>query len=302
MSQFCPECGTKNLDEAKFCKSCGFNMQEAVKLIQKDKERQKNDDNKRRAETARELDNYKKSVNSNSSNASLLDDNAKTENNDGIKGFGAFVIFAIIVILIFRACSTDYDHYEAPASEAKSETKEKSFTDTTPKVPEKVTETEGKDVVYYNKSQKLWDEKNGEYKNPKKAIEHLTKAIEINPSDPTYYNNRGVVYNQIEQYKNATKDYDKSIKLNSKDGLVYQNRGYNYWNRNLISNAKTDAKKACSLGQCQLKKDLAESEKNNQQQTSDNNAVDIERYSEGQCESMYASDTEEYKQCIKNSY
>jgi len=36
MSQFCPECGTENLDAAKFCKNCGFNLLEALQKIEQE--------------------------------------------------------------------------------------------------------------------------------------------------------------------------------------------------------------------------------------------------------------------------
>jgi TPR repeat protein len=35
VSQFCPKCGTKNIDEAKFCKNCGFNLLEASNELKK---------------------------------------------------------------------------------------------------------------------------------------------------------------------------------------------------------------------------------------------------------------------------
>jgi uncharacterized membrane protein YvbJ len=71
MIQFCPKCGTKNIDEAVFCKNCGFNLQEAAVQLKAEKEKstktvsnetkqdEKDAEEKRREETAKQLREYK---------------------------------------------------------------------------------------------------------------------------------------------------------------------------------------------------------------------------------------------------
>lgn len=58
-------------------------------------------------------------------------------------------------------------------------------------------------------------------KNDKIALELLNKAIEYDAERASYYNNRGWVYQFLDQYENAQKDFDKAAKLapNSVDFL-----------------------------------------------------------------------------------
>lgn len=47
-----------------------------------------------------------------------------------------------------------------------------------------------------------------------KAIELYSEAIELNPSEPTFYTNRSIAYFRTEAYGYALEDANKSIKQN----------------------------------------------------------------------------------------
>ena len=53
--------------------------------------------------------------------------------------------------------------------------------------------------------------KNQEYE---KAIELYSEAIELNPTEPTFYTNRSIAYFRTEAYGYALEDANKSIQLN----------------------------------------------------------------------------------------
>ena len=42
------------------------------------------------------------------------------------------------------------------------------------------------------------------------AIQEYDKAIQIDPDDALYYNNRGLAYRRLGQDQQASKDYDNS--------------------------------------------------------------------------------------------
>lgn len=309
MSQFCSKCGTKNIDEAVFCKNCGFNMHEAAAQIIKDKEKaptRKTDSNKdnnlhtsssqsemdrffnepkkesdldkptfmrensnaddsdRVKEIQRELNDYKKRTagDIHTTKKSEANENSSSVFNLLIGLVGIFILITIMSISEKNEPETGKQSLEEKNTNIEQVNTEFTL-DNLGSAKENQNE-ESLDVEYFNKSQSLWDDKNSEYKNPKKAIDYLSKAIEINPNNATYYNNRSIIYHQLKEYIKAKKDNDKSIQLDPKDGRVYMNRGYNYWWMDDLPKAKADAKKACSLGECQLQKDLAEWEKNNQ--------------------------------------
>ncbi len=64
--------------------------------------------------------------------------------------------------------------------------------------------------------------------NYPKALEDLTKSIEIAPKYSAAYNNRGNVYKHLKEYGKAIADHTQSLGLNPKDGYVYFNRGTTY--------------------------------------------------------------------------
>ncbi|MDD2501764.1 MAG: tetratricopeptide repeat protein [Geobacter sp.] len=78
-------------------------------------------------------------------------------------------------------------------------------------------------VEWFDKAMLLWD---GEkFFDPKKTIECITQAIHLNPTDVAFYNNRGLAYFSLKQYRNALSDYSQAIKLEPKNSIIYMNRG-----------------------------------------------------------------------------
>ena len=53
----------------------------------------------------------------------------------------------------------------------------------------------------------------------------FNKAIDLNPNEAIYYNNRGDCETELFEYKNAINDYTKAITLNPNEGFYYYNRG-----------------------------------------------------------------------------
>jgi len=74
-----------------------------------------------------------------------------------------------------------------------------------------------------NKADALLSEK--EFKEPQKAIEYLTKAIELQPDNDYTYNMRGSIYMTTGKNQLAYDDFNKAIQLNSKMPNYYNNRG-----------------------------------------------------------------------------
>jgi len=92
--------------------------------------------------------------------------------------------------------------------------------------------------------------KDGKYSNPKRAIELLDKAIELDPGDAITYLLRGTAYVELKQYDRAIQDYDKAIALDPGDATVYFNRGIAYMGLRRVSQGCADLTKACELGKC----------------------------------------------------
>lgn len=77
------------------------------------------------------------------------------------------------------------------------------------------------------------------------ALEYLNTAIEKDPSNPTFYYARGVLYEKIDQDK-AISDYEKSLELDDSYfnslyniGVIYYNKGVEQQN---VANDKTTTK------------------------------------------------------------
>ena len=63
-----------------------------------------------------------------------------------------------------------------------------------------------------------------------KAIEILTKALQINPNYAIAYYNRGLTYDNLSKYSSALADYTKAIQINPNYADAYYNRGNTYRN------------------------------------------------------------------------
>lgn len=57
------------------------------------------------------------------------------------------------------------------------------------------------------------------------AIEDYAELIALHPQD-TYYNRRGLIYEELEDWQNAQKDYTSALALNNTWAICYNNRGY----------------------------------------------------------------------------
>ena len=74
-----------------------------------------------------------------------------------------------------------------------------------------------------------------------------TNAIEANPNFTDAYINRGLVYNELKEYKNSIADYDKAIEMDSKCALAFNNRGYSKFLAGDLDGALKDYNKAILL-------------------------------------------------------
>ena len=81
----------------------------------------------------------------------------------------------------------------------------------------------------------------------KEAIERFSKAISINPQQPSTYNNRGVGYYNKGDYVLAIQDFDKAIELNPSDPETYSNRGCVYFNKGAYNISIGDFSMAIAL-------------------------------------------------------
>jgi len=66
------------------------------------------------------------------------------------------------------------------------------------------------------------------------------------------YYNRGIAYNELDQYQRAIKDYNEAIRLQPDDVDAYYNRGVVYLKQGNNKPGCRDAQKACELGNCKL--------------------------------------------------
>ncbi|MBW5398273.1 tetratricopeptide repeat protein, partial [Brachyspira pilosicoli] len=55
------------------------------------------------------------------------------------------------------------------------------------------------------------------------AIKDYDKAIELNPNNGAFYNNRGVSKENLEEYNEALKDYKKALELDPNYDIAREN-------------------------------------------------------------------------------
>ena len=80
-----------------------------------------------------------------------------------------------------------------------------------------------------------------------KAVEHYTKAINLNPRLVDAYSNRGTAYSNEGVYDLAIKDYNKAIELDPNDPEIYLNRGLAQAGKGAYNLAIEDYNKAVEL-------------------------------------------------------
>jgi predicted O-linked N-acetylglucosamine transferase (SPINDLY family) len=79
------------------------------------------------------------------------------------------------------------------------------------------------------------------------ALDHYKKAVDLNPNNPVIYFNLGALYQNCSQYENAQIAYEKSLKMNPNQPLLYHNLGHLFLKMGYVQNAITSAKKAMAL-------------------------------------------------------
>lgn len=78
-------------------------------------------------------------------------------------------------------------------------------------------------------------------KEYRKAIKFYSKAIEEDPDDAAAYSNRGSCYDDLHEYEKALADYEKALALDSEGDGILQNRSCTY--RNLAQKTKETSEK-----------------------------------------------------------
>lgn len=63
-----------------------------------------------------------------------------------------------------------------------------------------------------------------ELKNFKSSLENYTDYLEIHPNSSEALNNRGLVYEELEEYLLGVEDFTRAIELDSNNSLYYENR------------------------------------------------------------------------------
>ncbi len=80
-----------------------------------------------------------------------------------------------------------------------------------------------------------------------RAIREFSRALKINPKDPTAYVDRGTAYNQQEKYAEAISDFSSAISLKPDSYLAFNNRGVSYFRQGNLDKAIQDFSKAISM-------------------------------------------------------
>jgi len=80
----------------------------------------------------------------------------------------------------------------------------------------------------------------------KQALEHYTKAIKLDPTDPAFYSNRAVTYLKLDQNEKAIQDAEQCIKLKPNWSKGYYRKGVALFNLNKYQAAKKEYETALS--------------------------------------------------------
>ena len=106
----------------------------------------------------------------------------------------------------------------------------------------KIEEEPNNDIYYNNKGVTF-----NNLEEFDKAIEDYSQAINLNSNNASYYNNRGVAFDNLEKYEKAIEDYSQAINLNSNNASYYNNRGDTYYNLKEYEKAIEDYNKVIEL-------------------------------------------------------
>lgn len=102
-----------------------------------------------------------------------------------------------------------------------------------------------KNVDWNHKAQILW--KDGKYTKPDKALTYLNNFVKLNPESSDAYNNRGIVFHNLDKNKDAIKDFDKAIEIDPEYTRAYHNRGNAYYALGEYESAIEDYTRALEL-------------------------------------------------------
>jgi hypothetical protein len=91
----------------------------------------------------------------------------------------------------------------------------------------------------------LWQD--GKYKDPNKAVNYWTQAINSKQNSAIAYSNRGLAHYDLKQYQKAVNDYSQAIKLDPNYTAAYNNRGNSYYALNAYEQALQDFDQSLKL-------------------------------------------------------
>jgi tetratricopeptide (TPR) repeat protein len=80
------------------------------------------------------------------------------------------------------------------------------------------------------------------------ALEYYSKAISIEPANPSHYTARGFLLLKIKRTDDALQDFSESIRLEKHKAGGYLTRGLAYSELNRDEEADSDFAEACRLG------------------------------------------------------
>jgi tetratricopeptide (TPR) repeat protein len=83
--------------------------------------------------------------------------------------------------------------------------------------------------------------------DPKKSIEYLTQAIQLDPDFTLAYISRGVDYALLKQFDRAIADFDQAIRFDPNQAMTYNNRGNVYADLKQFNRAIADFDQAIRL-------------------------------------------------------
>ena len=89
------------------------------------------------------------------------------------------------------------------------------------------------------------------FSDPEEGIGYISKAIELNPWNSSYYAMRGRLFSAIYEHDKALTDFNRALELNSENRSAYSYRGNHYSTVSELELALGDYKKACDLGDCE---------------------------------------------------
>jgi len=84
-------------------------------------------------------------------------------------------------------------------------------------------------------------------KHPEKALADYTKSLELNPKDAVAYNNRGLVYHELNELDKALEEYTKALNINPEMAIFYENRAIIFLRKGMNGKAAEDYQQAVKL-------------------------------------------------------